>query len=98
LVDLEKELQLAYMGTNLYQFGLAWNLTNNSKSVKNKKKLQLQKLFQITPSSSMNFPGISQILGIFTEIFLFQKCVNPGRVCRWVPPVSGTEADTGPAC
>jgi hypothetical protein len=29
------------MGTKLYQFGLAWNLSINSKSVENQKKLQL---------------------------------------------------------
>jgi hypothetical protein len=46
------------MGTKLYQFGLAWNLANNSKSMENQKKLQLQKLFQITPSLSTNFLGI----------------------------------------
>jgi hypothetical protein len=43
------------MSTNLDQFGLAWNLMNNSKSVENQKKLQLQKLFQITPSFFTNF-------------------------------------------
>jgi hypothetical protein len=47
LVDSQKELQSAYMCTKLYQFGLTWNLSINSKSVKNQKKLQLQKLFQI---------------------------------------------------
>jgi hypothetical protein len=41
LVHWKKELQSAYMGTKLYQFGLAWNLLNNSKSVENQKKLQL---------------------------------------------------------
>jgi hypothetical protein len=35
LVDLEKELQSAYMSTKLNQFGLAWNLLNNSKFVEN---------------------------------------------------------------
>jgi hypothetical protein len=35
LVDLEKELQSAYMSTKLNQFGLTWNLSNNSKSVEN---------------------------------------------------------------
>jgi hypothetical protein len=34
-VDLEKELQSAYMSTKLNQFGLTWNLLNNSKSVEN---------------------------------------------------------------
>jgi hypothetical protein len=57
-VDLEKELQSSYMGTKLYQFGLAWNLLNTSKSMKNQKKLQLQKLFQITPSFPTNFLAI----------------------------------------
>jgi hypothetical protein len=57
LVDLKKELQSAYMGTKLYQFGLACNLLNNSKSEANQKKLRLQKLFQITPYFSTNFLG-----------------------------------------
>jgi hypothetical protein len=55
LVDLEKELQSVYMSTKLYQFSLTWNLLNNSKSVENQKKMQLQKLFQITPSISTIF-------------------------------------------
>jgi hypothetical protein len=55
LVDLQLELQSANMSTNLVQLGLALNLMNNSKSVENQKKLQLQKLFQITSSSSINF-------------------------------------------
>jgi hypothetical protein len=42
LVDLEKVLQSAYMSTKLYQFSLTWNLSNNSKSMENQKKLQLQ--------------------------------------------------------
>jgi hypothetical protein len=57
LVDLQKELQSAYMGTKLYQFGLTWNLSINSKSVENQKKLQLQKLVQITHSFSTYFLG-----------------------------------------
>jgi hypothetical protein len=35
LVDLEKELQSAYMSIKLNQFGLTWNFLNNSKSVEN---------------------------------------------------------------
>jgi hypothetical protein len=86
------------MGTNLYRFGLAWNPVNNSKSLENQKKLQLQKLFQITTSSSTIFPGFfSQFLAIFTELFSFQNCFNSDWVCRWVPPVSGTEVSTRPA-
>jgi hypothetical protein len=84
------------MGTNLYQFGLAWNHMNNSKSMKNQKKLQLQKLFQITPSYSTIFLDFSQFLAIFTEIISFWKYFKPDRVCRWVSLVSGTEADAGP--
>jgi hypothetical protein len=92
-------MQSTYMGKKLYQFGLSWNLANNSKSVKNQKMLQLQKLFQIIPSCSTNFPEFfSQFLAIFTELFSFQKCFNPDTVCRWVPPVSGAEADVGSAC
>jgi hypothetical protein len=41
LVDLENELQSAYLSTKLNQFGLTWNLSNNSKSVENQRKLQL---------------------------------------------------------
>jgi hypothetical protein len=37
LVDLENELQSAYMSTKLNQFGLTWNLLNNSKSVRNQR-------------------------------------------------------------
>jgi hypothetical protein len=35
LVDLKKELQSAYMSTKLNQFGLPWNLSNNSKLMEN---------------------------------------------------------------
>jgi hypothetical protein len=62
---LETELQSAYMGTNLYQFSLVWNLANNSKSVENQKKLQLKKLFQITPPFSTKFLGIFLTLSYF---------------------------------
>jgi hypothetical protein len=48
----------ANMSTNLVKLGLTWNLVNNSKSVENQKKLQLQKLLQITSYSSTKFPGI----------------------------------------
>jgi hypothetical protein len=58
LVDLENELQSACMSTKLNQISWTWNLLNISKSVGNQKKLQLQKLFQITPSFSTNFLGI----------------------------------------
>jgi hypothetical protein len=58
LVNLENELPSTYMSTKLNQFGLTWNLLSNSKFVENQRKMQLQKLFQITPSSSTNFPGI----------------------------------------
>jgi hypothetical protein len=44
LVDLEKELQSAYMSRKVYQFSLTWNLSNSSKSVEDQKKLQLKKL------------------------------------------------------
>jgi hypothetical protein len=35
MVDLEKELQSAYISTKLNRFGLIWNLSNNSKSMEN---------------------------------------------------------------
>jgi hypothetical protein len=51
------------------QFGLTWNLANNSKSVENQKKLQSQKLFQITPSFSTNFfESFSHPIAIFPEV------------------------------
>jgi hypothetical protein len=65
LVNLEKELQSSYMSIKLYQFGLAWNFSNNSKSMKNQKKLQLQKLFQITSSFSTNYLAIFHTLSYF---------------------------------
>jgi hypothetical protein len=65
LVDLQLELQSANMSTNLVQLGLALNLMNNSKSVENQKKLQLQKLFQITSSSSIKFWGFFSPLNYF---------------------------------
>jgi hypothetical protein len=46
------------MSTNLVKLGSTWNIVNNSKYVENQKKLQLQKLFQITSSPSTNFLGI----------------------------------------
>jgi hypothetical protein len=58
LVNLENELPSTYMSTKLNQFGLTWNLLSNSKFVENQRKMQLQKLFPITPSSSTKFPGI----------------------------------------
>jgi hypothetical protein len=58
LWSIWKKVAISHMGTKLYQFSLAWNLSNNSKSVENQKKLQLQKLFQIKPSFSTNFLGI----------------------------------------
>jgi hypothetical protein len=57
-VDLENELQSACMSTKLNQIGWIWNLLNNSKSLGNQKKLQLQNLFQTTPFFSTNFVGI----------------------------------------
>jgi hypothetical protein len=57
LVYLEKELQSTYMSTKLYQFSLTWKLLNNSKSVENQKKLQLQNMFQLTFSYFTNFLG-----------------------------------------
>jgi hypothetical protein len=56
LIDLENELQSACISTKLNQIGWTWNPLNNSKSVGNQKKLQLQKLFQITkvvPNSAL---------------------------------------------
>jgi hypothetical protein len=43
------------MSTKLIHFCLTWNLSNNSKSMRSHKKLQLQKLFQITHSFSTIF-------------------------------------------
>jgi hypothetical protein len=40
---------------NLVKLDFTWNLLNNLKSEENQKKVQLQKLFQITPSFSTNF-------------------------------------------
>jgi hypothetical protein len=88
LVDLENELQSAYMSTKLNQFGLNWNLSNNSKSVENQRKLQLQKLFKITLSSSKNFPGIVLNFYLFLlSYFRFGSVFNQEIVFRWVPPV-----------
>jgi hypothetical protein len=58
LIDLKNELQSACMSTKLNQIGWTWNLSNISKFVGNRKKLQLQKLFQITHYFSTNFLGI----------------------------------------
>jgi hypothetical protein len=98
MVDLENELQSTYMSTKLYQFSLTWNLTNNSKFMENQKKLQLQKLFQITPSFFANFlenfltpklffPGDNSILVVILEMENKLQCS---------PPVSGPEANVGP--
>jgi hypothetical protein len=67
LVELQWELQYANMSTNLDQFGLAWNPANNSKSVENQKKMQLQMLFQITPSLSTIFGEFFSALSYFFE-------------------------------
>jgi hypothetical protein len=67
LVVLEKELQSVDMSTKQNQFSLTWNLLNNSKSVENYKKLQLQKLFQITPSFFTNFLEIFSPLRYFSR-------------------------------
>jgi hypothetical protein len=85
------------MSTKQYQFSLTWNLSHNSKSVENQKTLQLQKLFQITPSFSTNF--IKKILtlryfsgdnSISAVILELENKLQHG------PPVNGAEADTGP--
>jgi hypothetical protein len=70
LVDLEKELQLAYMNTKLYQFSLTWNLSYNSKSKENQMKLQSQKLFPITFSYFTNFLGIFLSPKIFLPLLI----------------------------
>jgi hypothetical protein len=81
LVDLKNELQSAYMSTNLNQFGLTWNLSNNSKSIQNQRKFQLKKLFQITPSFSTKFPGFFFLISSYFYIAIFvQKCFNPEKV------------------
>jgi hypothetical protein len=64
------------MSTNLVRQVLTWNLVNNSKSVENQKKLQLQKLFQITSYSSTKFLGIFLTPSYFScGEFKFQ-CLN----------------------
>jgi hypothetical protein len=55
LVDLEKKLQSTCISIKRYQFSLTWNLSSNSKSEENQKKMQLQKLFQITFFYFTNF-------------------------------------------
>jgi hypothetical protein len=76
LVELKNELQSVYMSTKLNQFGLTWNLSNNLKFVKNQSKLQLQKLFQIIPSSSMNFLRSFSIYSYFMKLFSFKNVLN----------------------
>jgi hypothetical protein len=53
------------MSTNLVQLGLAWNFVNNSKSVENQKKLQLQKLFNLYFFLHKFFGNFSHPLAIF---------------------------------
>jgi hypothetical protein len=43
---------------NPVKLDLTWNVLDNSKFEENQKKLQLQKLFQITPYFFINFLGI----------------------------------------
>jgi hypothetical protein len=65
---------------NWTHFGLTWNVLNNWKSMENPKKLQLQKLFQITPSFSTIFLGIFIIPSLFfSEIFRFQQLFESGK-------------------
>jgi hypothetical protein len=47
------------MSTKLIHFGLTWNLSNNSKSVRNQKKLQLQKLFKIRAGNVNAMPRLN---------------------------------------
>jgi hypothetical protein len=68
------------MSTKLNQFGLTWNLSNNSKSVETQRKLQLQKLFQIIPSSATNFSVFFSIYSYFYGAIFIQKCFNPEKV------------------
>jgi hypothetical protein len=96
LVELENELQSSYMSTKLNQFGLTWNLLNNSKSMENQRKLPLQKLFQITPSSSSNFPGFFPIIAIFTELFSFRNVLNRKRIQPLGPTCQPPHFRSGP--
>jgi hypothetical protein len=85
------------MSTNLVRQILTWNLVNNSKSVENQKKLQLQKLFQITSYSSIKFLEIFLTPSYFSYgEFKFQRLNLIFKTnC---PLVSGAEASVGPAC
>jgi hypothetical protein len=88
LVDLENDLQSAYMSTKLNQFGLTWNVSNNSKSVENPRKLQLQKMFRIPPSSSMNFLGFFfSISSYFYRAIFVRRCFNLEKGLTLGPPV-----------
>jgi hypothetical protein len=87
------------MSTKLNQFGLTLNLLNNSKSVENQSKMQLQNLFKITPSSCTNFTEIFLNFELFLlSNFCFGSVFNPEIFCRWVPPVGLLYPASGPAC
>jgi hypothetical protein len=100
LIDLENKLQLPQLSTNWTHFSLIRNLSNNSKSLKNQKKLQLRKSFQITPSFSTNLLGTFLIPGLFfLGIFRFwQLFARRKKIQSDGPPISGVEASAGPAC
>jgi hypothetical protein len=68
--------------------------------MKNQKKLQLRKSFQITPSFSTNLLGTFLIPGLFfLGIFQFwQLFARRKKIQSDGPPVSGVEASAGPAC
>jgi hypothetical protein len=98
LVELENELQSSYMSTKLNQFGLTWNLLNNSKSMENQRKLPLQKLFQITPSSSSNFPGFFPNYSYFYGAIFVQKCFKPEKNSAIGSHLSASSLPLGPTC
>jgi hypothetical protein len=74
---------------NLVKLDFTWNLLNNLKSEENQKKVQLQKLFQITPSFSTNFLEILSPLSYFLpcgnhfEFILVWKFCHAGPTHQW---------------
>jgi hypothetical protein len=81
------------MSIDRVKIALTWNIVFNSKSVENLRKLQLQKLFQITSSISTEF---SRFFFTFQLFFLMQKqflglFLNL-KNCHAGPPFSGYAA------
>jgi hypothetical protein len=66
--------------------------------MENQRKLQLQKLFQITPSSSTNFPGLfCQFIAIFMELSSFRNVVNRKRIWPLCPTCLPPHFRLGPS-